>query len=84
MAIRMVFVKPESAQKQTLGNQFTYLWPSADSFLVLTISSIVGQPMQALAGAAIAHLPHPNREIWAIWSTTAEESEEDIGVVDGI
>ena len=65
-AIRAVFVKPESARKQTSGNRFTYLWPWADSSLVSMISSIVRQPMKALAAAAIANMPHPNREIQAI------------------
>ena len=83
VAIRAVFVKPESARKQTSGNRFTYLWPWADSSLVSTISSIVGQSMQALAVAAIANMPHPNREIRAIWGATAEESAEDNGDADG-
>ena len=83
VAIHAVFVKPESARKQTLGNRFTYLWPCADSSLVSTISSIVGQSMQALAAAAIANMPHHNREIQAIWGTTAEESVEENGVADG-
>ena len=80
MAFHAVFVKPESARKQPSGNRFTYFWPWADTSLVLTISSIVGQSMQALAGAAIANMPPPNREIWAIWGATAEESVEDNGV----
>ena len=83
VAFRAVFVKPESARKQTSGNRFTYLWPWADPSLVSTISSIVGQSMQALAAAAIANMPHPNREIRAIWGATAEESAEDNGVADG-
>ena len=45
VAIRAVFVKPESARKQTSGNRFMYLWPWANSSLVLMISSIVGQSM---------------------------------------
>ena len=49
VAICAVFVKPESTRKQTLGNRFTNLWPRADSSLVSTISSIIGQSMQALA-----------------------------------
>ena len=64
--IGAVFVKPESARKQTSGNRFTYLWPWANLSLVSTISSIIGQSMQALAAAAIANMPHPNREIRAI------------------
>ena len=83
VAIRAVFVKPESARKQTSGNRFTYLWPWANSSLVSPISSIVGQSMQALAAAAIAHMPHPNRKIRAIWGATAEESAEDNRVADG-
>ena len=83
LAIRAVFVKPENARRQTSGNRFTYLWPWADSSLVSTISSIVGQSMQALATAAIANMPHPNHEIRAIWGATAEESAEDNGVADG-
>ena len=78
-----MFVKPESARKQTSGNRFTYLWPWADSSLITTISSIVGQSIQALAAAAIANMPYPNREIRAIWGATAEESAEDNGVADG-
>ena len=66
MAFRAVFVKPESARKQPPGNRFTYFWAWADSSLVSTISSIVGQLMQALAAAAIANMPYPNREIRAI------------------
>ena len=58
---RAVLVKPESARKQPPGNRFSYSWPWADSFLVSTISSIVGHSMQALAAAAIANMPHPNR-----------------------
>ena len=38
--------------------------------------------MQALAVAAIANMPHPNREIRAIWGATAEESVEDNRVAD--
>ena len=83
VAIRAVFVKPESARKQTSGNRFTYFWPWADSSLISTISSIVWQSMQALATTAIANKPHPNREIRTIWSATAEESVEDNGVADG-
>ena len=83
MAIRAVFVKPESARKQTSGNRFTYIWPWGDSSLVSTISSIVGQSMQALYAGAIANMPHPNREIWSIWGATAEESAEDNGVANG-
>ena len=82
VAIRAVFVKPESARKQSSGNRFTYLWPWADSSLVSTISSIVGQSMQALAAVAIANMPHPNREIRAIWGATVEESMKDNGVTD--
>ena len=82
VAFRVMFVKPESARKQPPGNRFTYFWPWADSSLVSTISSIVGQSMQALAGGAIANMPHPNREIWAIWGATTEESMEDNGVLD--
>ena len=82
-AIRAVFVKPESARKLTSDNRFPYLWPWADSSLVTTISSIVGQSMQALATAATANMPHPNREIQARWGATAEESAEDNGDVDG-
>ena len=83
VAIRAVFVKPESARQQISGNRFTFLWPWADSSLVSTISSIFGQSMQALAAAAIANMLHPIREIRAIWGVTAEESMEDNGVVDG-
>ena len=83
VAIGAVFEKTESARKQTSGNWFTNFWPWADSSLVSTISSIVGQSMQALAAAAIANMLHPNREIRAIWGATAEESVEDNGVVDG-
>ena len=83
VAIRAVFVKPESARKQTSGNLFTYLWPWADPSLVSTISSIVGKSMQALAATAIANMSHPNCEIRAVWGATAEESTEDNGVVDG-
>ena len=82
VAICAVFVMPGSARKQTSGNWFTYLWPWADSSLVSMISSIVGQSMQGLATAAIANMPHPNREIRAIWGATAEESVEDNGVAD--
>ena len=39
--------------------------------------------MQAHAAAAIANMPHPNREIRAIWGATAEESAEDNGVAEG-
>ena len=83
VAIHAVFVKPESARKQTSGNRYTYLWPWADSSLSSTISSIVGQSMQALAATFIANMPHPNREVRAIWGATAEESVEDNGVADG-
>ena len=83
MAICAVFVKSESARKQTLGNRFTYLWPWADSSLVSTISSIIGHSMQALAAPPIANMPHPNCDIRAIWGATAEESAEDNGVADG-
>ena len=83
VAIREIFVKPESARKQTSGNLFTYLWPWADSSLVSMISSIVMQSIQAPAAAAIAYLPYPNREIWAIWGATTDESVEDNGVLDG-
>ena len=83
VAIRAVFVKPESARMQTPGNRFTYLWRWADSFLVSTISSIVGLSMQALAAAAITNMPQTNREIRSIWGATAEESAEDNGVADG-
>ena len=83
MALRAVFVKPESAQKQISGNQFTYLWPWANLSLVSTISSMVAQSMQALATTAIANMPHSNWEIRSIWGATVEESEKDNGVVDG-
>ena len=43
VAICAVFVKPESARKETSGNRFTYLWPWAYSSLISTISSNVGQ-----------------------------------------
>ena len=39
--------------------------------------------MQALAAATIANMPHPNREIRAIWGATAKESVEDNRVLDG-
>ena len=83
VAICAVFVKPESARKKTSGNRFPYFWPWANSSLVSTISSIVGQSMQARDTAAIANMPHPNRKIRAIWGATAEESAEDNGVADG-
>ena len=67
VAIRVVVVKPKSIQKQTSDTWFTYFWPSADSSLVSTISSIVRGSMQALAAATIANMRHSNREIRAIW-----------------
>ena len=82
VAIRAVFVKPESARKQTSSNRFTYLWPWADSSLVSTISSIFGQSMQALAATTVTNMLHPNREIRAIWGVTTEKSVEDNGVAD--
>ena len=39
--------------------------------------------MQALAAAAIANMPHLNREIRAIWGATVEGYVEDNGVADG-
>jgi hypothetical protein len=73
-AIRAVFVCPEQAARTEERSLFAFKWPRFDDSLVATITSIVSTTMENLAEAITTGMPHPGRDIRAIWGVLVEES----------
>jgi hypothetical protein len=74
MAVRAVFVCPDSATRTDKDSQFPFLWPQFDHSLVRTITSFSSPTLEALVKSLVANMPSATREIRSIWGVTVEQA----------
>lgn len=75
-AIRAIFVCPEQAARTDEASLFAFKWPRYDESLVATITSFFSTTVENLAQAITTGMPHPSRDIRAIWGVLVEESPD--------